>query len=235
MVEEPNKGRLVLLNSADTDVDPVVNGTIPVPPVVVTVTLLCGYGTEPVALSRDEPLLSAVVIEESSGPRLDAGLVTVPVGHGVVVPFDRGKGAEVNTALPVASDTPVERIELDPNAVAVVLTVGNGGSPEVMTGGVGACVPVPRLTLLPDGIPWPEGIPGEAVGPMIPVVFETGNGIETKGVLVGPLASLLLPVEATFDEVLVAADPVPDGLVGLEIPVAFEIGNGASEELLCSG
>ena len=89
MVEDPNESRPVLLNSIDEEVNPVANETLPVPPVVVDVPLLCGYGAELVILPRYEPLLSAV-IDEGSWPTLGAGLVTVPVGHNVVVSFDRG-------------------------------------------------------------------------------------------------------------------------------------------------
>ena len=140
----------------------------------------------------------------------------------------------MKVTLLILSGTPVDIIELDPKCVAVVLAVGNGGWPELMTGVIGACVPVPRLPLLPGGMPWLEEAPGEAVGPILPVVFEIGNGVVIKGVLVAPPALLLLPLEATIDEVPVAAEPVPAELVGLGLPVEFESGNGASDALLCN-
>lgn len=186
-------------------------------------------------LSRIEPLVSVVVIDEGSGPRLDVGLATVPEGHGVVVPFDKGNGTEVELTLLIVSDTPVGNGESCPNGVPVVLAVGNGGWLELIAGGSGACVPVPRLTLLPGGMPCPEGIPGEAVCPILPVVFEIGKGAETVCGLAGPPASLLLPVETTVDESPVTGEPVTAGLVGLDLPVEFESGNGAGEALLCNG
>ncbi|KAK7946141.1 uncharacterized protein PG986_010462 [Apiospora aurea] len=169
------------------------------------------------------------MVDEDSGPELDAGFGTVPVGADATVPFGRGKGAEVKMTLPVVPDIPVGKTEPVPKGGAVVLAVGNGAWPELRIGDPVVCVPVPRVTLLPGGMPCP-------VGPMLPVAFEIGNGAELGSVLVGPPASPLLPVGAIVDIAVVAAEPVPRGLVGFETPVEFESGNGAaSDGLLCNG
>ncbi|KAK8070475.1 hypothetical protein PG997_010678 [Apiospora hydei] len=130
--------------------------------------------------------------------------------------------------LPVVPDIPVGKTEPVPKGGAVVLAVGKGAWPELRIGDPVVCVPVPRVTLLPGGMPCP-------VGPMLPVAFEIGNGAELGSVLVGPPASPLLPVGAIVDIAVVAAEPVPRGLVGFEAPVEFESGNGASDGLLCNG
>lgn len=168
-------------------------------------------------------------------PGLDAGFGTVPVEADMYVPFDRGKGAEVKTALPVVADAPVENTGIVSEGLTVVLAVGKGAWPELMIGVAGDCVPVPRLTPLSDGIPCPAGPPVEAIGAVKPVEFEIGNGAELRCVLVGPLVPPLIPVETIVGIVAVAVEPVPAALVGFEAPVVFESGNGTSGELLCSG
>lgn len=175
------------------------------------------------------------MVDEVSGPGLDVGFGRVPVGADIDVPFERGKGAEVKTALPVVPDIPVENTELVSEGLTVVLVVGKGAWPELMIGGAGDCVPVPRLTLLPGGIPCPPGPPDDAVGPVLSVVFEIGNGAELRCVPVGPPVSPLLPVEAVVGNVPVATEPVTAGLVGFEVPVEFESGNGATVKLFCNG
>ncbi|KAK8103156.1 hypothetical protein PG984_016302 [Apiospora sp. TS-2023a] len=162
------------------------------------------------------------MLDGVAGPELDAGFGTVPVGADIDVPFDRGKGAEVKTALPVVPDIPVEKTEPVSEGLTVVLDVGEGAWPELTIVGAGDCVPVPILTLLPGGIPCPPGPTDEAVGPVFPVVLEIGNGAELRYVPVGPPVIPLLPVGAIVVIVAVAAEPVPAGIVGFEAPVEFE-------------
>ncbi|KAK8023623.1 hypothetical protein PG993_011689 [Apiospora rasikravindrae] len=166
------------------------------------------------------------MLDEDSGPGLDVGFGIVPVGADVIVPFGRGKGAEVKAALPVVPDTPVEKIESVPKGVAVVvLAVGKGAWPELRIGDADVCIPVLRVTLLPGGIPCP-------VGPMISVVFEIGNGAGLESVPVGPPASPLLPVEATVGNGGVAeappteegTDPLPVTVLKVQVPETLTTG-----------
>ena len=195
-VEMPDEGLDVVIPVPEM-------GLVPVGP-VANVELERGKGAE---------LPATLEVTGRPVPELGRAEDAEPVVEATVLPFVKGKGAELETAPDAWVVGAVTRLE-DGNPVvgtivALELERGKGALVD------GKPVPVEGVTPL-------EG-PDPVVGPPIVLEFETG-----KGALLNGIPELL--VGALVPDVMVIPVGEPDVPVGPFTPVELEIGKGALDD-----